>query len=390
MDSRLSIKRHLKEIPFPLEVQEVMASIRALGGDVYVVGGALRDWCWRPAPFNGAAIDWDLTTNLSPSVLRQLSQRYHPGEAFGTYRLGSHIEATIMRREGRYSDSRHPDKIIPAESLRVDLSRRDFRVNALAFDGQRLEGVKGALSDLRDRVMRAVGDPLRRFQEDPLRMVRFVRFLGVLGAKADPATWEAMHDNRSLIQKVSRERRLGEFVKFLQSPFERWSLWSKAGMNLALDWPLPQKPFVAFIKSPSHPAGQIAAYRLFSCGSLEGLSSWLGQWPLPSSWRQGLTALLTTSYQFDPDLWAQKARSPQAPYGWIFRDLALAAGVAENDLDPIAVALSPHDLQNDWGLHGPRLGAAWRYLAHLAAQHPEINSRALLTPYLNAWLNQQP
>ncbi len=389
MDSLQSIERHLRLIPLSPELRQVMAVIRDRGGDAFVVGGALRDWAWQPQNHDPASVDWDLATNLSPDLMRDLAVRPHPGERFGTFLLGSHIEATIMRREAGYSDGRHPSEIEPVTSIERDLSRRDFTVNAFAFDGQQLRWVEGGLEDLRDRCLRAVGDASMRFQEDPLRMARLIRLMGISGAKADSSTWRAMQLHRSSLKQVSRERRLEEFVKFLRSPLDRWPLWRQAGMDDALDWPSPiPESSSHFVAAPSHPAAKIAAYFLSTNASLADLDRWTRRWPLPRSWGSGLRALLKASCYFDPDLWSQRARGSREPYVWIFRDLALAAGVAEDELDPVYLDLSSHELQEGWGLHGQRLGAALGHLHGMVAVHPDWNHRQRLVSCLEAWLNE--
>lgn len=356
-----------------------MRAVRQRGGEVYVVGGAVRDWAWEPGSFNANTVDWDLTTNLSPDILEALAVSKHPGMQFGTFRLGAHVEVTIMRREGIYADHRHPANIASAAGIEDDLRRRDFTANAVAYDGSRVVASADALHDLRDRRLRTVGDPTLRFREDPLRMLRLLRFSGNYDRiGVDSKTWLTLLAMRDEVRLVSRERRLQEFVKFLKSPLHRWYKWHQAGMDQALEWSHGEcapSLDVAWMMAPEHPAARIAVYRMMTAGTCRGLDIWAQNWPLPRSWRAGLTALSASP---DPTIWADLARIPYQRQAWMFRELAAAQGMDRSTLNVLQLAVSPAEIQKRWGISGAALGQVVRCLYELIAHDPTRNDRAQL------------
>jgi hypothetical protein len=362
-----------------------MAAVRRHGAAVYIVGGAVREWVWAPEAFNPETIQWDLTTNLSPQILEVLSVSNHPGREFGTFRLGPHVEVTIMRHEGVYADHRHPKQIVPAVAIEEDLSRRDFTVNAVAWDGTRVVAAANSLRDLRDRRLRCVGDPYGRFLEDPLRMLRLLRFSAKYDQICiDPKTWSTLLALRGYVRTVSQERRLEEFLRFLESPLSRWHLWHEAGMDDALHWsPQVLEPpcDVAWVVAPDHPAARIAAYRLMTAGTWAGLAEWAQHWPIPRSWRAGLCALGTT---VDLKVWRHRAQCPYERQAWVFRELAVAAGIDRETLGVRHLALSALDVQTGWGFSGPALGRVLRHLDELVARDPALNNKEQLARVLDA------
>jgi tRNA nucleotidyltransferase (CCA-adding enzyme) len=201
--------------PFVLKVMETLENA---GYRAYVVGGSVRDLLLNRRPK-----DWDVATDALPSTVRTLFERSAPtGERYGTVTVLGDIpvEVTTFRRDGRYLDGRRPETVEFSSSLKEDLIRRDFTINALASESDgRVVDYVGGLNDLKDRVIRSVGDPGERFREDALRMLRAHRLASELGREfsIEPGTLDAIAANAHLILNVSWERIRDELVRILMS-----------------------------------------------------------------------------------------------------------------------------------------------------------------------------
>ena len=203
----------------PGTVQEILRRLEGAGHEAWCVGGAVRDLLLGREPG-----DWDVTTSAVPeAVLALFAPRALPtGLQHGTVTV-DHVEITTYRRDGTYSDCRRPDRVEFTGSLEEDLSRRDFTVNAMALDlrGALLDPF-GGRADLENRVLRAVGDPERRFQEDALRILRGLRFASKLGFSIEPGTDAALRRCAPLLERIAPERILAELTGILcgQNPAE--------------------------------------------------------------------------------------------------------------------------------------------------------------------------
>ena len=202
----------------PQSVLFVVKKIQQAGFEVYPVGGCVRDsLLTRPVK------DWDLTTNAKPSQVVKLFEKVIPtGIDHGTVTVlqaGEPIEVTTYRGEVGYSDGRHPDRIVFLDSLEEDLKRRDFTINAMAYDVVRRCVIDpfGGQSDLNQKQIRAVGKALERFCEDGLRAMRAVRFAAVLGFEIEAATFSAISQSIDVFRKVAQERIREELTKMLAS-----------------------------------------------------------------------------------------------------------------------------------------------------------------------------
>lgn len=209
------------KINLPDDVQEIMSVIKEYGANSYVVGGCVRDSILGRDPH-----DWDICTPALPGELlvefEEKGYRVIPtGLQHGTitvYLNGNNYEITTFRRDGEYSDGRHPDTVEFTSDLIYDLERRDFTMNAIAYNPE--EGLIDpycGYEDIQDRRIRCVGNPDCRFQEDGLRILRALRFSVQLGFKIELFTKRAMIENRSLLNKISFERINSEFVKMIES-----------------------------------------------------------------------------------------------------------------------------------------------------------------------------
>lgn len=210
-------------IKLPSDVQQVLAQLRQAGFEAYVVGGCLRDVMLQLEPK-----DWDVTTNALPNQIQQVFPKSLYLNAFGTVTVRSgqtEVEVTTYRADGSYSDHRHPDQVQFGVSLQEDLARRDFTVNALAYDGEQIIDEFQGQADVHKALIRAVGDPAQRFQEDALRMLRAIRFASQLRFKIEAQTFQAISTQRDLITHVSAERIRDELVKMLQTEDPLLAIW---------------------------------------------------------------------------------------------------------------------------------------------------------------------
>ena len=211
------------EINLPDDVQEIMSVIKEYGAKNYVVGGCVRDSILGREPH-----DWDICTSMLPGellvVFEEKGYRVIPtGLQHGTITVhlnGSNYEITIFRRDGKYSDGRHPDTVEFTSDLIYDLERRDFTINAMAYNPE--EGLVDPFNgcrDIQNRIIRCVGNPDDRFQEDGLRILRALRFSCQLNFVIDETTGRAMLDNKELISNVSMERINTEFIKIINAEY---------------------------------------------------------------------------------------------------------------------------------------------------------------------------
>ncbi|NMB12852.1 MAG: CCA tRNA nucleotidyltransferase [Firmicutes bacterium] len=202
----------------PQAVLEVCDTLIANGYQAYLVGGAVRDSLRGEAPK-----DWDVTTDALPAKVLSLFRKTIPtGIKYGTITVivqGIPVEVTTFRADGIYRDGRHPENVSFSSNIEADLQRRDFTVNAIAYNPQNREFVDpyGGRRDLKRQLLRAVGDPKERFAEDALRMLRFFRFLATLKFRPHRQTLEAIEP--SLIRNISAERIRDELSKLLLAEF---------------------------------------------------------------------------------------------------------------------------------------------------------------------------
>jgi len=201
----------------PETVKICIGALEGAGFSAYAVGGCVRDSLLGITPH-----DYDLCTNATPEQTARVFGEYslvRSGEKHGTIGVvidRQVIEITTFRTEGGYQDSRHPDWVRFVPTVEEDLSRRDFTVNAMAYSPKcGVIDPFGGQQDLHDRILRAVGDPAVRFTEDPLRILRGVRFAVRFGLVPEKETEKAMYDLAPLMDKLARERVMDELCKLL-------------------------------------------------------------------------------------------------------------------------------------------------------------------------------
>ena len=226
----------------PKEVSYVTETLEKAGFGAYLVGGCVRDLMLHVKPK-----DWDITTNAKPKEIMKLFPKTVYENKFGTVAVIQeyvsdetlrNIEITPYRLEAKYFDKRHPKEIIFTNNLEQDLKRRDFTINAMAMslnskfpisNSQTISNFKFQISkftivdlfhgkqDLKDKIIRAVGNPEERFSEDALRMLRAVRFATELGFTVSPETSEAIKKQANLLEVIAKERIRDEFIKIIMS-----------------------------------------------------------------------------------------------------------------------------------------------------------------------------
>jgi len=223
----------------PKEILEIIHKLLAADFEAYLVGGCVRDLLLENPPA-GEPKDWDITTNAKPEEIQKLFKESVYENEFGTVgiKTGSNdptlkiVELTTFRKEGKYTDKRHPDTITFAKTLEEDLSRRDFTINAMAIEvkspacaGRQKSKVKiidpfSGQTDLKNRLIRAVGDPNKRLNEDALRLIRAVRFACELSVswRIEQNTLKAIKNNAPLLKFIAKERIRDEFIKIVQTP----------------------------------------------------------------------------------------------------------------------------------------------------------------------------
>ncbi|MBI2096862.1 MAG: HD domain-containing protein [Candidatus Sungbacteria bacterium] len=214
----------MKNFQVPKEIAEIVSTLIKAGYKAYVIGGCVRDLLLGREPK-----DWDVTTNATPEEIQKIFPDTVYENEFGTVavKTGSKdlkltiVEVTTFRKEEKYSDLRHPDKIEFTDSIEEDLARRDFTVNAIALQSangksQIVDPFNGQ-EDLKNKIIRAVGDPAKRFNEDALRLMRAVRFAAELGFTIEEKTTAAIKKSANLLAKIAKERIRDEFAKIIMS-----------------------------------------------------------------------------------------------------------------------------------------------------------------------------
>ena len=230
----------MKELKFniPKEVSQVTEALENAGFEAYIVGGCVRDLLIGKTPK-----DWDVTTNATPEEIEKLFENTFYNNDYGTVGVVNEetddetlkvIEVTPYRLESEYSDSRRPDSVEFSDSLEHDLHRRDFTINAIAYNiskGHIVDIFKGQ-EDIEKGIIHAVGDPDVRFSEDALRVLRAIRISAELGFKIEEKTKKAIKNDANGLEKIAKERIRDEFIRIIMSdrPMEGIELAHELGV----------------------------------------------------------------------------------------------------------------------------------------------------------------
>lgn len=206
----------------PDVIRETAKTLENKGFEAFLIGGCVRDLLINREPK-----DWDLTTNATPEQIQAIFPETFYENNFGTVGVKTRseietlkvVEITPYRLEGKYSDKRHPDSVQFSQNIEDDIKRRDFTINALAYNvskGQIIDLYKGQY-DLGNKIIKTVGEPGDRFEEDALRMLRAIRFSAELGFMINTETQSAIFEMKRFMNNVSRERIRDEFTKIIMS-----------------------------------------------------------------------------------------------------------------------------------------------------------------------------
>lgn len=214
------------KLKLPKEAKGIILKLKKAGFEVYAVGGCVRDLI-----MGRETGSWDFTTSAHPTEIQKLFPDSFYDNKFGTVKIPMELgtkneelrtviyEITTYRSEFGYSNHRHPDKVKWGEELEEDLKRRDFTINAIAFNGKKTVDLFSGQEDVKKKVIRAVGTPVKRFAEDALRMMRAVRIATELGFTIETKTFEAIKQNVFLLKKISAERVRDELIKILATNY---------------------------------------------------------------------------------------------------------------------------------------------------------------------------
>ena len=322
----------------PAAITHCCQVIQNNGYEALIVGGAVRDsLLQRPIQ------DYDLATNAPLSYLSQTFDTFNVGAVYGTLglRLDSQVcQITQFRQDGPYSNSRQPDYVVKTQSIETDLSRRDFTINALAYDPVNHKGYDfhQGLSDLQHRRLRTVGDPRTRFQEDHLRILRAYRFMSQLGVTCDPDTQHAIRQVIKDFNAPSIERIGHELHRLIHGPAANVALRAMQDDGVLIAVLGPQQ-WPEFDEVLTLDPAQKMAYIL--------------QYVPYSAWRPF-------------NLTKKETR-------WVKRLQGHQLNVTRARMRPSDLAIST-DALLAMGFHGPELGAVQRSLMDAVAINPSQNN----------------
>lgn len=239
--------------------KEIVSTLRNKGYEAYCVGGCARDMVMGQAPW-----EYDITTSATPEQVAEIFSHTVPiGASFGVMLVIKDeytFEVATFRKDESYSDGRHPDSVTYSDDVEEDVLRRDFTINGMLYDPVKEEVIDhtGGLDDIEAGVIKAIGEPVKRFTEDKLRMMRAVRFSSRYGFKIEEKTYEAILELAPEIIQVSQERIRDELVKIIsqENPGAGLMLLSQTGL---LNMILPEVEKMRGVEQPPefHPEGDV-------------------------------------------------------------------------------------------------------------------------------------
>ncbi|MDO8609448.1 MAG: hypothetical protein Q7R95_02785, partial [bacterium] len=206
-------------ITLPKHIIKIINIFKKNKFQIFIVGGPIRNLLLQKPIDN-----WDLATDAKPEQILKLFPDGFYNNTFGTVGISQEVsnekillEITTFRKEDNYVDNRHPNKIEWAKTIEEDLSRRDFTINAIAYDGKNIIDPFKGQEDLKNNIIKAVGEPDKRFNEDALRLLRGIRFASQLGFLIEYKTKNSIQKNAQLIKNISWERIRDELLKIISS-----------------------------------------------------------------------------------------------------------------------------------------------------------------------------
>lgn len=262
----------------PQHILDIQKKFADSGFEIYLVGGSVRDLL-----YDRKVTDWDLTTNATPEQIQEIFPDSVYENNFGTVGLKvpdlketEHkgvVEVTTFRTEKGYTDNRHPDKVEWGKTVEEDLGRRDFTINAMALDISKIKDQKskiidpfGGQEDLKNKLIRAVGDPAKRFKEDALRLMRAIRFCSQLGFTIEHKTLSEISNDEGLLSHIAQERIRDELMKILASdnPYDGVMLLHNTGLLKYIIPELEEGVGISQVRPGRHHTEDVFTHNLLS------------------------------------------------------------------------------------------------------------------------------
>ena len=252
----------------------VIRALKKQNFEAFFVGGCVRDYILKRE-----TADVDIATSANPYKVMDITKAKPTGIPYGTVSIQKEklkIEITTYRRDAQYTDNRHPDEVIPVQTLEEDVKRRDFTINGLAMnDAYQIFDYVGGKEDLRLKIIRAIGNPDERFKEDSLRILRAAYFQSKLGFQIEKETRLSMASNKDLILNLPNERVFTELIKLLKEPNQLNALKTLDTTGISKVLPGLEKGIKFIIDNMKEPVFIDAFFGL--CFSLNG--------SVPAAWK---------------------------------------------------------------------------------------------------------
>lgn len=396
------------EMRVPADAEQIIEKLNEHGFEAYVVGGCVRDSLLGKEPE-----DWDITTSAKPEEVKTIfSRTIDTGIQHGTVTVMLNrqgYEVTTYRVDGEYEDGRHPKSVDFTTSLLEDLKRRDFTINAMAYNGREgLVDAFGGMEDLENRVIRCVGSAVNRFTEDALRILRAVRFSAQLDFRIEDETYEAISLIAPNLEKVSKERIATELTKLLLSghpekmkrvsdtgasryisePFFKAAVLSKGELR-----PLGCLPAVKYMRwagflrrEQGETAADILRDLKMDCDTMDRVKILVSRWRTPIAAEK--PAIRRVMNQIPGDLFDSLlcfqtvfAGEVGEGYGETLETVKALAEEIRGAGDPVNLkdlAVDGRDLMAAGMKPGPALGKTLNALMEQVLERPECNERAYL------------
>ena len=393
----------MKKELVPGPVLEVIEGLQAGGFRAFLVGGCVRDLLRGQPPK-----DFDVASSAKPEQVQQLFKKVVPtGIEHGTVTVvlrGEHVEVTTFRAEAEYTDGRRPSKVLFHEDIDADLARRDFTMNAIAWDpstGQIVDPF-GGQADLGLRTVRCVRDAIERFSEDGLRPLRAVRFATVLDFTLDPATQAAIPRTLAVFRKVAAERVHQEFVKLLAAPTAPRGLTLLASTGLLNEF-LPEAAQGEFEAVGRAPVDEVVRMALLLLGQRAPREVMI-RLKFPNRTAEETAALVLRAELPAIDVddaalrrWLARLEASRAPQLLALHEARGSAPAGLRGRVDAVLATNPPLTTRQLALDGkaimaalgtgpsPAIGHATRHLLELVLDDPSRNSAQALTTALKAW-----
>ena len=396
------------EMRVPADAEQIIEKLNEHGFEAYVVGGCVRDSLLGKEPE-----DWDITTSARPGEVKSIfSRTIDTGIQHGTVTVMLNrqgYEVTTYRVDGEYEDGRHPKSVDFTTSLLEDLKRRDFTINAMAYNSREgLVDAFGGIEDLENRVIRCVGSAVNRFTEDALRILRAVRFSAQLDFRIEDETYEAISIIAPNLEKVSKERIATELTKLLLSSHpEKMKRVSDTGASRYVSEPfcraaalnkdelrplglLPAVKYMRWAGLLRREQGETAAAILrdlkMDCDTMDKVKILVSRWRIPISAEK--PAILRVMNQIPPDLLDsllcfQEVFAAELGEGYreTLKAVKTLAEEIRRDGDPVnlkELAVDGRDLMAAGMKPGPALGKTLNALMEQVLEQPECNTREYL------------